>query len=48
MKRKTSDGIKYAVLALGILFVLLGLWRGESRIVFQKAAAICLECIGIG
>jgi len=28
--------------------LLLGLWRGEQRLVLRKAATICLECIGLG
>ncbi|MFQ9511004.1 MAG: CD1871A family CXXC motif-containing protein [Lachnospiraceae bacterium] len=33
---------------LGILFILLGVVRGEVDTVFHKAINICLECIGIG
>lgn len=35
-------------LAAGGLFIVLGLLRDEHLVVLQKAAAICLECIGIG
>lgn len=36
------------VAILGILFLLIGIWRGEELIVFIKGSNICLECIGIG
>ncbi|MCL2003783.1 MAG: hypothetical protein FWG72_07265 [Oscillospiraceae bacterium] len=36
------------VLALGLSLMALGLWRGESRELLQKAVTVCLECIGIG
>jgi hypothetical protein len=36
------------LLAAGALFVFLGIYRGETRVVLQKAIRICLECIGIG
>ncbi len=32
----------------GILCLCIGLSRGEFTIIWQKAAMICLECIGIG
>ena len=39
-------GVALAVLGLAVL--LLGVWRGETAVVFAKAVRICLECIGIG
>lgn len=36
------------LLALGLVFIALGLVRGEAGIVLTKAVRICLECIGIG
>ena len=37
-----------AVLLIGLLFVAVGVWRGEVEVVFRKAVNICMECIGIG
>nr|WP_308000157.1 CD1871A family CXXC motif-containing protein [uncultured Merdimonas sp.] len=33
---------------LGVLFLSIGIWRGEAGTVWIKAIYICLECIGIG
>ena len=40
--------IGIACLVLGLAFVGFGLLREEHLTVLKKAAAICLECIGIG
>ena len=37
-----------AVLLIGLLFVAVGVWRGEVEVVFRKAVNICMECIGLG
>lgn len=36
------------LLGLALAFIVIGLARGESTVVLQKAIKICLECIGIG
>ena len=45
MKR---DRLKYWILILALIFCVFGALRGETADVLQKAAAICLECCGIG
>ena len=45
MKR---EGLKYLLLLLALASCVFGAVRGESADVLQKAAAICLECCGIG
>ncbi len=47
-KDVTNKWVRYSLLGLSILFVVLGIFRGEARTVLQKAVLICLECIGIG
>ncbi len=36
------------LLALGVVFLVLGIFRGEVAVVLSRAVNICLECIGIG
>ncbi len=33
---------------IGVLLIVLGVLQNDLTAVFSKAAAICLECIGIG
>lgn len=40
--------IKVVVLAIGLLFFILGLSMGGTEDVITKAAKICTECIGLG
>ncbi len=48
MSDKKRNIIAFSVIAVGIAFVLLGIYRGEVDAVLRKAVNICLECIGIG
>ena len=40
--------VKIAVLVLGIVFIILGIFNGGMDDVLQKAVKICTECIGLG
>jgi len=40
-------GAGWLAAGLGLTLAAVGLWRGELREVFMKAATICLECIGL-
>lgn len=40
--------LRWLMLAAAVAFIVYGVSRGEQVEVLQKAAAICLECIGIG
>ena len=44
--RKNIAGI--GLFIFGLILVGIGLFRGETAIVMQKAVHMCLECIGIG
>jgi len=43
---KFFNGYFFAI--VGLLFMAIGVWRGEVATVCTKAIQICLECIGIG
>ncbi len=47
-KDKCRLALSLALLALGAVFVALGVGRGETAVVLQKAVNICFECIGLG
>lgn len=43
-----SNKLGLGLLILGLVFMGIGVFRGEVQVIFVKAIAICLECIGIG
>lgn len=45
MKRKH---LIWLLVALGIVFLVIGVSHGEGLFVFTRGTNICLECIGIG
>ncbi len=47
-KNKFLKRIPLVLVIMGIAFIFIGVFRSEPAVVFQKAAHICLECIGIG
>lgn len=40
--------LKYIILFVAIVLLVAGFYRDEITIIWEKAANICLECIGIG
>lgn len=36
------------LLSVAIVLIACGLLRGEGALIWQKASAICLECVGLG
>ena len=49
MNEKTTGNARGVLcLAAGLLLMGLGVFRGETATVLNKAINICLECIGIG
>ena len=40
--------IRYAILAVAIVFIALGVFNGGMKDVLAKAVKICTECIGLG
>lgn len=48
MSRTSFRFIPWIIVGLGILGIIMGIVRGEYTVLFTKAVAICLECIGIG
>ena len=48
MRDGMSKHLKYLVLIIGIGMLVWGIASGDMLLIFKKAAAICMECIGIG
>jgi len=48
MNIKNINKIRTAIIVAAILFIAIGIMRGENSEVLQKATNICLQCIGIG
>ncbi|WP_066687545.1 CD1871A family CXXC motif-containing protein [Christensenella intestinihominis] len=48
MTARLKNRLWLILAAAGIVFIIVGVMRGEAQIVFTKAVNICLECIGIG
>jgi hypothetical protein len=46
--RHAKQIMRAALFASVVIFILIGLFQGEIKSVFQKGASICLECMGIG
>ncbi len=47
MSTRTRNAIRIAVITIAILFVVLGVFRNEVRVVLNKAKAICFACVGL-
>lgn len=39
---------RWLILGISVMFIGLGIYRGEAEVIFSKAVNICMECIGIG
>ena len=48
MSKKYKRLIPAALIAAGIVMLIVGIGRDEVVSVVGKAAIVCLECIGIG
>ena len=48
MKQKKESVVGAISLAAGLVFFLVGIFRGEAAVVLSKAIKLCMECVGIG
>ncbi|MDD3221295.1 MAG: CD1871A family CXXC motif-containing protein [Lachnospiraceae bacterium] len=48
MNTKQRKWIRAGVMVLALVFIVIGVTRGEAATLFIKAVNICMECIGIG
>ena len=47
-KSRTLFLVRLVLLSLACSLIAIGFSQGEALVVLQKAAKICLECIGTG
>lgn len=45
--KKYRRAVQIALLALGIILITLGVFRGELGEIFARGSVVCLECIGL-
>lgn len=45
---KSEKATQVFLLAAGMIFFLVGIFRGEATAVLNKAIKLCMECVGIG
>lgn len=48
MKLISNNKAAFVIISVAILFIAVGIWRGEVETVLRKAINICMECIGLG
>lgn len=48
LKQSVLRVLRLAAIVLAAAALILGICRGETGEIFNKASHICLECIGIG
>ena len=48
MKANHIHLLRAAAIAVALVFIALGISRGDTAVVLRKAIRICLECIGVG
>lgn len=48
MENRKKHAVRAGALVLACGFLVCGIYRGETAVVFEKAVNICLECIGLG
>ena len=45
---KSEKVTQILLLAVGLVFFLVGIFRGEAAVVLNKAIKLCMECVGLG
>ena len=45
---KCERASQFFLLAAGLIFFIVGIFRGEAAVVLSKAIKLCMECVGIG